>query len=247
MNFGAERSVAGVRVARLLDFQPHVRGCAANGNGSRRERSRRFPRGLIAPSPHQINEHGRSRESCHRADRQFRRSHHRARQRIRQHDHNRAADRRSRNQQPVIRAEDHAHHVRHQQSDITDRAAHRNRQARQHRRRHIDHQLHAIHVHAQMPRFLLARQESDSDRTTWCTSRPPPPRTPKIEIRASPQLPSAAAPKGRPSARTPCRAVPRPVSMVSRNMIIAERNDAATMPASTSVALSSCPPRRPRK
>src|SRR5713226_4108729 len=38
-----------------------------------------------------------------------------------------------------------------------------------------------------------------------------------------------------------------PRKRVIRNMITAERNDAEITPASSSVGLSSCPPRRPRK
>ena len=39
----------------------------------------------------------------------------------------------------------------------------------------------------------------------------------------------------------------RLASVVIRKMMMAERNDAEMMPASSSVPLSSCPSRRPRK
>ena len=39
----------------------------------------------------------------------------------------------------------------------------------------------------------------------------------------------------------------RPLIVVIRNMITADKNVAAAIPASSNVALSSCPPRRPKK
>ena len=94
-----------------------------------------------------------------------------ARQRIGQNDGNRAAKRRSRNQQPVIRSENHAHHVRHEQADVADRAARRNGQPRKQRRGHVHDKFHARHVHAQVHGFPLARQQQIQIRGGACKSR----------------------------------------------------------------------------
>ena len=113
-----------VGVAGLLDVE--ALGRDAPGRFARvRQRVRRSvgcarPRSrFLGCSPHppakQINKYWRSGHRRHRADRQFRRRDNGSRQRIGQNNRDRAAKRRSRNQQAIIRAKQQSHRVRHQQ------------------------------------------------------------------------------------------------------------------------------------
>ena len=70
---------------------------------------------------------------------------HGARQQIRQHDDDRAADCGRGNQQAVVGAEKHAHHVGHEQADVADCAADRDGKPSQHGGCDIHHELHAVH------------------------------------------------------------------------------------------------------
>src|ERR1700730_12083200 len=111
------------------------------------------------PPAQQINKKRSPRQRRHRPHRQFRRRHHRTPDRVRNHHCDRSAKRGRRQQNSMIRSKNLAHHVRHQQPNITNRPSHGSHHRRQQRCRDIHHQSHPRKVHAQMHGFFFARQK----------------------------------------------------------------------------------------
>ncbi len=209
---------------------------------------RRFPRPCSShPPPHQINEDGRARQRRHRANRQFRGSSRSCapacppappESRRRSRTSESAAGNRCR----TSCASGAAPAVPRSRSRRSPKP--RGPSAPKPRCRPPASRDARSRPGAAPP---ARRSESNSDRTTSRKSLPPQARIPGIIPRTTAADSTAASSRRSPISQNAIPRRSRPLSVVIKNMMIAERNDAATIPASSSVALSSCPPRRPRK
>ena len=109
------------------------------------------------------DEHDRAHEARHHADRQLQRVQERPRDKVRQHEEDRAAEHRRGQQPPVVGADEHPRHMRRHEADKADRPADGDADADEHRDRNEQHELRSLDIHADLAGVVLADGEGVED------------------------------------------------------------------------------------